>query len=76
MVLSFSDLMNKLKKKTFEPVYFLHGEESYFIDVVSGIPLLSIIEIGFFIYTLNGNTTISKGMIKLLFRAILEQRYA
>ena len=26
--------MNKLKKKTFEPVYFLHGEESYFIDVV------------------------------------------
>ena len=34
MVLSFSDLMNKLKKKTFEPVYFLHGEESYFIDVV------------------------------------------
>ncbi|MFO0468077.1 MAG: DNA polymerase III subunit delta, partial [Bacteroidota bacterium] len=34
MVLSFSDLMNKLKKKTFEPVYFLHGEESYFIDVI------------------------------------------
>lgn len=34
MVLSFSELMTKLKKKSFEPVYFLHGEESYFTDAV------------------------------------------
>jgi len=34
MVLTFSELMNQLKKKSFEPVYFLHGEESYFIDVI------------------------------------------
>lgn len=34
MVLTFSELMAKLKKKAFDPVYFLHGEESYFIDAI------------------------------------------
>jgi DNA polymerase-3 subunit delta len=30
----FSALMQQLKKKSFDSVYFLHGEESYFIDVI------------------------------------------
>ncbi len=33
-MIGFSDLMNLLKKKSYEPVFFLHGEESYFIDVI------------------------------------------
>ena len=34
MILTFSELLSQLKRKSFEPVYFLHGEESYFIDVI------------------------------------------
>ena len=34
MILTFPELMNQLKKKSIEPIYFLHGEESYFIDVI------------------------------------------
>ncbi|MCK9421197.1 MAG: DNA polymerase III subunit delta [Bacteroidales bacterium] len=32
---SFDQLMNDLKNKIYHPVYLLHGEEPYFIDVIS-----------------------------------------
>ena len=31
----FNDIMLDLKRKLYKPVYFLHGEESYFIDELS-----------------------------------------
>jgi DNA polymerase-3 subunit delta len=31
----FNDIMLDLKRKLYKPVYFLHGEESYFIDEIS-----------------------------------------
>ena len=33
--LSFEDIITNLKNKIYHPVYFLHGEESYFIDIIS-----------------------------------------
>ncbi len=33
--LSFDDILTNLKNKIYHPVYLLHGEESYFIDVIS-----------------------------------------
>ena len=32
---SFENILLDLKKKIYSPVYFLYGEESYFIDVIS-----------------------------------------
>jgi len=34
--MSFQQLLGDLKKKIYAPVYFLHGEEAYFIDEVVG----------------------------------------
>src|ERR1700739_4030174 len=31
----FNDIMLDLKRKLYKPVYFLHGEEPYFIDEIS-----------------------------------------
>ena len=31
----FNDIILDLKRKLYKPVYFLHGEESYFIDEIS-----------------------------------------
>ncbi len=33
--ISFENLLNDLKNRIYHPVYLLHGDESYFIDVVS-----------------------------------------
>lgn len=33
--MEFTEVMNELKKKTYKPVYFLCGEEPYFIDLIS-----------------------------------------
>jgi len=33
--ISFDHLMNNLKNKIYHPVYFFHGEEPYFIDILS-----------------------------------------
>ncbi|MCK9204514.1 MAG: DNA polymerase III subunit delta [Bacteroidales bacterium] len=33
--ISFDQLMNDLKNKIYHPIYFLQGEESYFIDLIS-----------------------------------------
>lgn len=35
LALSFEQILDQLRKKKFEPVYFLHGEEDYFIDTIS-----------------------------------------
>jgi DNA polymerase III subunit delta len=34
--MSFEEIMKSLRAGKYEPVYFLHGTESYFIDAVSG----------------------------------------
>lgn len=33
--MTFQETLQSLKKKEYRPVYFLHGEESYFIDAIS-----------------------------------------
>ena len=33
--MTFNQIMTELKKKTYHPIYFLMGEESYFIDVIT-----------------------------------------
>ncbi|MGZ4156731.1 MAG: DNA polymerase III subunit delta, partial [Bacteroidia bacterium] len=33
--MEFNDIMSELKKKVYRPVYFLMGEEPYFIDMIS-----------------------------------------
>src|ERR1043165_6826754 len=33
--MEYSDIMSELKKKVYRPVYFLMGEEPYFIDMIS-----------------------------------------
>ena len=33
--MDFSGIMSELKKKVYHPVYFLMGEEPYFIDMIS-----------------------------------------
>jgi DNA polymerase-3 subunit delta len=33
--LSFEDILKQLKNKDYQPVYFLHGKESYYIDVLT-----------------------------------------
>lgn len=35
MASSFDSILKDLKKKIYKPVYFLHGDESYFIDIIS-----------------------------------------
>jgi len=35
MAISYDKLLQSLKNKKFEPVYFLHGEETYFIDAIT-----------------------------------------
>ncbi|MEM6316692.1 MAG: DNA polymerase III subunit delta [Bacteroidota bacterium] len=35
MPTTFSSILNDLKKKQYQPVYFLHGNEAYFIDAIS-----------------------------------------
>lgn len=33
--MNFNDIISDLKKKIYKPVYFLSGEEPYFIDLIS-----------------------------------------
>src|ERR1035437_4257605 len=33
--MEFNDIMSELKRKIYRPVYFLMGEEAYFIDMIS-----------------------------------------
>ncbi len=33
--MTFSQIINDLKKKKYHPVYFLHGKEAYFIDAIA-----------------------------------------
>lgn len=33
--MKFEDIITELKNKIYKPVYFLHGEEAYFIDVIT-----------------------------------------
>lgn len=33
--MTYQNILSDLKKSKFQPVYFLHGEESYFIDVIT-----------------------------------------
>lgn len=35
MALTAEDILQKLKKREFAPVYFLQGEEAYYIDIIS-----------------------------------------
>lgn len=35
LIMEFKDIISDLKKKTYKPVYFLMGEEPYFIDAIS-----------------------------------------
>lgn len=34
--MEYADIMNNLKKRVFHPVYFLCGEEPYYMDLISG----------------------------------------
>lgn len=34
--MTYNDIIKEINKKVFRPVYFLHGSESYFIDVIVG----------------------------------------
>ncbi len=36
MLLSYEDIISDLKKRIFKPVYFLAGEEPYYIDLITG----------------------------------------
>ena len=36
MVTSYEDIISDLKKRIFRPVYFLAGEEPYYIDLITG----------------------------------------
>ena len=33
--MEFNEIMSELKRKVYRPVYFLMGEEPYFIDMIS-----------------------------------------
>src|SRR5210317_1760067 len=33
--MKFQEILNDLKNKIYKPVYFLHGEEEYFIDIIT-----------------------------------------
>ena len=35
MPLSYEDIISDLKKKIYKPVYFLAGEEPYYIDLIT-----------------------------------------
>jgi len=35
MTLSFSQLIKDLKARKFQPVYLIHGEEPYYIDLIA-----------------------------------------
>ncbi|MDP4204563.1 MAG: DNA polymerase III subunit delta, partial [Bacteroidota bacterium] len=34
-MMTFEQIIDNLKKKTYQPVYFLMGEESYYIDQIT-----------------------------------------
>ena len=36
MVTSYEDIISDLRKRIFRPVYFLAGEEPYYIDLITG----------------------------------------
>ena len=36
MVTSYEDIISDLQKRIFRPVYFLAGEEPYYIDLITG----------------------------------------
>ena len=40
----FKEIMLDLKRKMYKPVYFLHGEESYFIDEISNYIEANVLE--------------------------------
>jgi len=42
--LEFDHILKELKDKQYHPIYFLHGEESYFIDVISGFIEKNVLE--------------------------------
>ena len=33
--MTFPEILKSLKQKQYKPLYFLHGDEAYFIDVIS-----------------------------------------
>ena len=33
--LNYADILNELREKQYSPIYFLMGEESYYIDLIS-----------------------------------------
>lgn len=42
--MSFEAIMTDLKNKIYKPVYFLHGEEEYFIDIISDYIAANVLE--------------------------------
>ena len=42
--MSFEEILTDLKNKIYKPVYFLHGEEEYFIDIISDHIAKNILE--------------------------------
>ena len=44
--MNYKDIIKAIKQKDFSPVYFLHGEESYFIDQVVEYAEKNILEEG------------------------------
>lgn len=42
--MNYADIIKEINKKVFRPVYFLHGAEPYFIDVVAQHLAVSILE--------------------------------
>jgi len=35
MIENFNDILKKIQKKQFDPIYFLTGEEPFFVDQIS-----------------------------------------
>ena len=42
--MSFEEILTDLKNKIYKPVYFLHGEEEYFIDILSDYIAKNVLE--------------------------------
>src|SRR5260221_483960 len=64
----FKEIMLDLKRKIYKPVYFLHGEESYFIDEISNYieeNVLEEAEKGFNQTILYGRDTDLSGIVGL-----------
>ncbi|HSG68048.1 MAG TPA: DNA polymerase III subunit delta [Bacteroidales bacterium] len=42
--MKFEDILSDLKNKIYKPVYFLHGEEEYFIDIITDYIARNVLE--------------------------------